>query len=94
MLSVLGLRGIRIFHMNEVHSSLLTLALLERRMAGPRRPPTREGFNVVRKQCVFTTPTPVSAGHDRFSPGLVRQVLGEERSSACSTRRSAGMKAF
>jgi starch phosphorylase len=33
----------------------------------------------VRRQCVFTTHTPVEAGHDRFSWDLVRQVLGEAR---------------
>jgi glycogen phosphorylase len=79
MLSVLGLQGIRIFHMNEGHSSLLTLALLERQLAGPRRPPTEDDINIVRKQCVFTTHTPVPAALDKFSASLVRQILGEER---------------
>jgi len=33
----------------------------------------------VRRHCVFTTHTPVEAGHDRFPWDLVRQVLGEYR---------------
>jgi glycogen phosphorylase len=31
--------------------------------------------------CVFTTHTPVPAGHDRFSLDLARQVLGEKKPS-------------
>jgi len=31
----------------------------------------------VRKLCVFTTHTPIDAGHDKFSYDLVREVLGE-----------------
>jgi starch phosphorylase len=30
----------------------------------------------VRESCVFTTPTPVEAGHDRFDYGLVDRLLG------------------
>ena len=36
----------------------------------------------VRRQCVFTTHTPVPAGHDEFPGNLVRQVLGEDRTIA------------
>lgn len=79
MLSSLGLKHIRVFHMNEGHSSLLTLALLERQLAARRRVPTEDDVDRVRKQCVFTTHTPVPAGHDKFSPDLARQVLGEQR---------------
>jgi starch phosphorylase len=79
MLSALGLTGIRLYHMNEGHSSLLTLGLLERQLAGPPRQATEDDLNVVRKQCVFTTHTPVPAGHDQFPNSLVSQVLGESR---------------
>jgi starch phosphorylase len=66
-LDALGL-GIRKYHMNEGHSSLLALELLQ-----------KNGMNVdkVRNLCVFTTHTPVDAGHDKFSYDLVREVLGE-----------------
>jgi starch phosphorylase len=36
----------------------------------------------VREQCVFTTHTPVAAGHDIFGLDLTRDVLGKERSDA------------
>jgi starch phosphorylase len=78
MLAALGLDGIRIFHMNEGHSALLTLGLLEQQLAG-RTTPTEDDVNAVRKQCVFTTHTPVPAGHDKFSRGLTQQVLGPDR---------------
>src|SRR4029450_11534895 len=34
-------------------------------------------MEAVRQQCVFTTHTPVPAGHDRFHADLIHQVLGE-----------------
>ena len=78
MLTALGYRGVRVFHMNEGHSALLTVALLEEQM-GLRLLPSEEDVNAVRKQCVFTTHTPVPAGHDRFEIQLVRRILGEQR---------------
>ena len=78
MLAALGL-NIRIFHMNEGHSSLLTIGLLEKQLAGQRRQITEDDIHTVRKQCVFTTHTPVPAGHDKFPNSLVGQVLGEQR---------------
>jgi starch phosphorylase len=78
MLRALGHSNLRVFHMNEGHSALITVALLEERL-GAQSP---QGFSdadieQVRQQCVFTTHTPVPAGHDRFHLNLVRQVLGE-----------------
>jgi glycogen phosphorylase len=78
MLGALGLKGIRVFHMNEGHSSLLTLGLLEQQLAG-RRDPAEDDIEAVRKQCVFTTHTPVPAGHDKFSRQLTQSLLGEDR---------------
>jgi len=67
MLEALGF-GIRKYHMNEGHSSLLTLELLQ-----------RYGMDIdrVRQLCVFTTHTPVEAGHDRFCYDLVQEIMGE-----------------
>jgi starch phosphorylase len=68
------------YHMNEGHSSLLALTLLERRLEN--RVPLEWDENdleSVRQQCVFTTHTPVPAGHDRFPADLVRSVLGNDR---------------
>ena len=65
MLRALGHDQIERFHMNEGHASFLTLALLqeEAKKAG------RTQINVtdiaaVRQRCIFTTHTPVPAGHD------------------------------
>jgi starch phosphorylase len=82
MLRELGYDGLRTFHMNEGHSSLLTLALLEEEGdegAHPVHPVPARYVEAVRARCVFTTHTPVPAGHDRFDAGLVNEVLGQER---------------
>lgn len=69
-----------IYHMNEGHSALLALSLLESGGQNGRSPaPTEAEVKAVRQQCVFTTHTPVPAGHDKFSWDLVTQVLGPER---------------
>jgi len=78
MLRALGYADIRLFHMNEGHSALATLALMEERCARQRRFSEKE-VDVVRRHCAFTTHTPVPAGHDRFPADLVSRVLGEER---------------
>ncbi len=89
---ILGLGGIRllralgfhthIYHLNEGHAAFLTLDLLNRyRVPSDDVRPGEPLFDLakVRERCVFTTHTPVEAGHDRFSydafeslvPGLV-----------------------
>lgn len=74
LLNEIGYRRIEHYHMNEGHSALLTLELLKRckEEGGGNWEPDE-----ARRMCVFTTHTPVPAGHDQFSYGLVRQVLGE-----------------
>lgn len=76
MLRVLGYEGLTRFHMNEGHAALLTLALLsgETRKA-ERETPAPEDVEKVRRKCVFTTHTPISAGHDKFPLDLVHRVL-------------------
>lgn len=44
-------------------------------------------MEAVRRQCVFTTHTPVAAGHDEFPMDLVRTVLGDLRTSMLSITR-------
>jgi starch phosphorylase len=78
--AALGLGGIALlraigadvatYHMNEGHSALLALALLEE-LGGD--------VSAVRERCVFTTHTPVPAGHDRFAAQLVAAELGPAR---------------
>lgn len=73
MLQALGYTQIQRFHMNEGHAALLAIELL--RAMKPSG--TAEwDFNIVRSRCIFTTHTPVPAGHDRFSYDLVRNGLG------------------
>ncbi len=74
MLAALGYSGVEKFHMNEGHASLLVLELLKRQSKGQA---AEWDFDSARNQCVFTTHTPVPAGHDKFDYGLVQQVLGE-----------------
>ena len=62
-------------HINEGHASLLILSLLERRLGGARAP-TVEDIEAVARQCIFTTHTPVPAGHDAFPADLARGILG------------------
>jgi glycogen phosphorylase len=78
----LGYEDIPIFHMNEGHASLLTLALLKERLGDSNLgAATETDIREVRRRCVFTTHTPVPAGHDRFSRDLTRHILGEDRAS-------------
>src|SRR6266702_7313981 len=76
ILRALGYKTIERFHMNEGHSSLLTLDLLDEvaRAAG-RGSITHDDVETVRKKCVFTTHTPVPAGHDQFPMSLVTRVF-------------------
>lgn len=80
MLRALGHKNLKVYHMNEGHSALLTVALLEEstKWSGLRGI-TEADIDAVRHRCVFTTHTPVPAGHDQFPLSLVQQVLGEER---------------
>lgn len=91
--AILGIGGVRIlrelgytqvqgFHMNEGHSSFLALALLELQLGQPNLSAASESdIEAVRGRCIFTTHTPVPAGHDQFPRSLVNQVLGERMGS-------------
>lgn len=77
MLRALGHTRLRRFHMNEGHASLLTLELLEEEAARAGRGAiTHDDIEAVRARCIFTTHTPVPAGHDQFPMDLVAEVLG------------------
>jgi len=82
MLKALGYR-VRAYHMNEGHSALLALALLEEQTWGKGLAKAVDADREeVRQRCVFTTHTPVPAGQDRYPLEMVRKVLGEERAGA------------
>ena len=78
MLRALGYRQIARFHMNEGHAALLVLALFDEQLAtaGADATVTPEMIETVRQQCVFTTHTPVPAGHDQFPADLAHRILG------------------
>ncbi|MBU4526525.1 MAG: alpha-glucan family phosphorylase [Desulfomicrobium sp.] len=78
MLRALGYQEISTFHLNEGHAALLTLALLDEaaKQAG-RKSIMAQDLDTVRDHCVFTTHTPVPAGHDKFPLELARKVIGE-----------------
>jgi starch phosphorylase len=80
MANALGLR-MNVYHMNEGHAALLTLALLEGQMSGGTGEPTEADIEQVRRKCVFTTHTPVPAGHDRFSTEQAIRILGGDRTA-------------
>lgn len=83
LLRALGYDSIETYHINEGHSSLLALSLLgEGVTSSSLLRPTDADFEAVRARCVFTTHTPVPAGHDRFPLSLVEEVLGEELAAA------------
>jgi len=68
--------------MNEGHAAFLTLALLERQLGGgPLGAATEADIEQVRRKCVFTTHTPVPAGHDRFSTEQAIRILGGDRTA-------------
>lgn len=76
---VLGIGGVRIlddigvkvdkYHMNEGHSAFLALELYKKF--------NKDKLENVRKKCIFTTHTPVPAGHDQFERKHAEEVLGE-----------------
>ena len=80
---LLGIGGVRllralgiqpsVFHMNEGHVAFLALELLREKIA--QGASFSEALAATRAQCIFTTHTPVEAGHDRFSPDLVKYAL-------------------
>jgi starch phosphorylase len=89
---VLGIGGARalealcyrpwIYHLNEGHAALLTIALLERQVRGRSlEQATDDDLAAVRAHCVFTTHTPVPAGHDTFSMEQGHRILGSERTT-------------
>ncbi|MEX1055967.1 MAG: alpha-glucan family phosphorylase, partial [Rhodothermales bacterium] len=80
MLGIGGIRLLRalgvetdVYHMNEGHCAFLTLELLRERLKSGNV--LEEAESWVRDHCVFTTHTPVLAGHDRFESRLLLEQL-------------------
>lgn len=81
MLRALGYADLKRFHMNEGHSSLLALELLQEALLETHGNVQAAALSV-RQRCVFTTHTPVAAGHDQFPRELVQSVLHQECTGA------------
>jgi starch phosphorylase len=76
MLRALGHNDLTRYHMNEGHAALLTLDLLGAEAEKAGRTAIRgEDIEKVRSKCVFTTHTPVPAGHDRFPMEFFTRVF-------------------
>ena len=70
LLHAIGCTGLQTFHLNEGHAALAPLELLRAQGSA-----TGWQFQQVRNRTVFTTHTPVPAGHDRFDRALVDRTL-------------------
>ena len=73
MLRALGYRGVQRFHMNEGHAGLLVLELMNWQGGAE---PAEWDYEGVRQRCIFTTHTPVPAGHDQFDYKSVERIVG------------------
>ncbi len=84
---LLGVGGVRLlralnikpslFHMNEGHAAFLTLELVREKMADGKN--FQDALSQTKAQCIFTTHTPVEAGHDRFSADLMEYAMPKFR---------------
>jgi len=80
---LLGIGGVRllralgvqpsVFHMNEGHAAFLTLELIREKLASGMN--FQQAVAQTKAECIFTTHTPVQAGHDRFSADLLDYAL-------------------
>ncbi len=85
---VLGIGGVKalwamgyrpgVYHLNEGHSAFGPLEVIANRIEFDGLP-FDEALREVAQQTVFTTHTPVPAGHDRFESGLIEEHLGPLR---------------
>ena len=88
---VLGLGGVRalqalgrhprVYHLNEGHCAFVVLQLAADAIQAGRATTLDDAVALIRPSCVFTTHTPVPAGHDRFEAPLVEEALGPWRDS-------------
>ncbi len=69
ILQILDHDQLEAYHMNEGHAALLTLDLMDR---------YQQNLEKVKSLCVFTTHTPVPAGHDTFDLKMAQAVIGDK----------------
>jgi len=79
MLRALGHTELMRYHMNEGHAALLTMELLEEESKRAGRASVKgEDIEKVRSRCVFTTHTPVPAGHDKFPVEYMTRLFPDQ----------------
>ena len=103
MLGIGGVRALRalgiqpaVWHLNEGHAAFLILELLREHLGHGLS--FDAALEAVAADCVFTTHTPVAAGHDAFGPDLIVQHFGDfirraRASAATASSSSAGRRA-
>ena len=84
---LLGIGGVKLlralgvqpstFHMNEGHAAFLTLELIREKIAAGKT--FAQAAAQTKSECLFTTHTPVEAGHDRFSQDLMNYAMQRYR---------------
>jgi starch phosphorylase len=74
MLQAVGVQPDK-YHLNEGHAAFAPLELLACRLAAGDR--VDDAIKAVQAHCVFTTHTPVPAGHDQFDYELAAESLGD-----------------
>jgi starch phosphorylase len=78
LLRALGVQP-SVFHMNEGHAAFLALELIREKIAGGKS--FADALAATRTECVFTTHTPVEAGHDRFTADLMEYAMHHYRNA-------------
>ena len=81
LLGIGGIRALRklgvrhdVYHCNEGHAAFIGIERI-REMINHRRLSFSEALEVVRSSSLFTTHTPVPAGHDAFPEPMIRQYM-------------------
>lgn len=78
ILRILGYKNIEKYHLNEGHAALAAIELYSklkpRSFILSKNGNTKDIIEKIRKKCVFTTHTPIKAGHDIFAIDLVKKL--------------------
>lgn len=85
---ILGIGGVRllrklgtslsVYHLNEGHAAFSTLELAREHLEANPDDDFPDAVEAVRRQCVFTTHTPVAAGNDMFAPQQLVECFSSE----------------
>ena len=78
LLRALGVQP-SVFHMNEGHAAFLVLELVREKLNAGKS--FKDALEATKQECIFTTHTPVEAGHDRFNRDLMGYALAKMQTS-------------